>query len=173
VSEETSPEQLLEQVRRMAYKAAYGRIRDHHLSEDVAQEITEEFNRRGAEILDPNRWVPVAAKRLAARRLHQHQQRGIVGGDDDSVDPVFDEGYITNQSLESNRKVMKDARQMLPVKDRQILELYYLADLPLSDIAELLGIEEIAAQKRLQRARERAKERWRDDEGIRVVLQRR
>ena len=62
---------------------------------------------------------------------------------------------------------------MLPAKDRQILELYYLADLPLSDIAELLGIDETAAQKRLQRARKGAKEQWRDDEGIRVVLQRR
>lgn len=173
VSEDSSLEHLLEDVRRMAYKAAYGRIRDHHLAEDVAQEITDEFHRRRAEIRDPNRWVPMAAKRHAKRRLDQHQRRGIVGGDTASVDPPFYEGPISNPSREANRIVMRDARRKLPAKDRQILELYYLSDFPLSEIAELLGIDELAAQKRLQRARERAEQRWGDDEGIRIVLQRR
>jgi len=166
----------LERVRQMAYNAARRRIRDHHLAEDVAQEVTEEFSRRRDEIRDPNRWIPAAARRLAARRLAQHRQRGLAT---DMQDPAkadriaHDAGPVSDESARANRIVMKQARRELPAGDRQILEWYYLSEIPLSEIAANLDCTEHAAQKRLQRARARAKSRWGDDEAIRVVLQRR
>lgn len=53
---------------------------------------------------------------------------------------------------------------LLSPKERQIIHLYYYEDIPLADIAKLIGISEEAARKRLSRARKTLGEKIKEND---------
>ena len=59
---------------------------------------------------------------------------------------------------ETSAKV-RSAVQALGAKDREVIVLYYLEELPAAEIAELLGLSANAVDVRLHRARARLKEK--------------
>ncbi len=86
-------------------------------------------------------------------------QRGIV-----SLELLPEPGY------EEDRDAALDVRESLAAlggNDRLILTLYYLNDLPVRDVAKLLGISEGAVKQRLVHGRRRFKEAYeaREQEG--------
>jgi RNA polymerase sigma-70 factor (ECF subfamily) len=56
---------------------------------------------------------------------------------------------------ESERARVRAALERLAARDREALVLRYLEDLPVSDVAEVLGVSEGAAKMRLLRAVQR------------------
>ena len=147
------------------YEASYCRVvgvvaaitGDRHQAEDIAQEA---FSRaltrwhRVARYELPEAWVRKVALRLtidAARRARRVRimstllavgQRGASGGRYDLHDPL-------------EATALSVALMRLPLPQRQVLVLYYLADLPVDDIARDCGISVGTVRTRLTAARHR------------------
>ena len=58
---------------------------------------------------------------------------------------------------ETRRQQVRDAVAALPPRDREVIVLFYLEDLPVAQIAQLLGVKNNAIEVRLHRARQRLK----------------
>jgi RNA polymerase sigma-70 factor (ECF subfamily) len=159
------------------YEASYRRmvalvaaiVGDRHQAEDIAQEA---FARaltswpRIARYDAPEAWVRRVALRLtvdASRRTRRARlmsallaagQRGPSGDRHDPHDPLA----VTALSM---------ALLRLPLAQRQVLILYYLADLPVDDIAHDCGISVGTVRTRLAAARHRLYRELRDcDEAV-------
>jgi RNA polymerase sigma-70 factor, ECF subfamily len=147
------------------YKASYRRVvalvaatvGDQHQAEDIAQEA---FSRaltrwhRVARYELPEAWVRRVALRLtidAARRTRRVRimsallavgQRGASSDRYDVQDPL-------------KATALSVALMRLPIPQRQVLVLYYLADLPVDDIARDCEISVGTVRTRLAAARHR------------------
>jgi RNA polymerase sigma-70 factor (ECF subfamily) len=144
------------------YHASYGRIvalvaamvGDRNQAEDIAQEAFARALTRWPQVVRydlPEAWVRRVALRLtidATRRMRRARllpallaagQRGASG---DRQDPL----EATALSL---------ALMRLPLSQRQVVVLYYLADLPVDDIARDCGVSAGTVRTRLTAARQR------------------
>ena len=147
------------------YEASYRRVvalvaaivGDRHQAEDIAQEAFSRALTRWQRVARydlPEAWVRRVALRLtvdATRRMRRARimsvllaagQRGASGRRYDPHDPL----EVTALSL---------ALMRLPLAQRQVLVLYYLADLPVDDIARDCGISVGTVRTRLAAARQR------------------
>jgi RNA polymerase sigma-70 factor, ECF subfamily len=147
------------------YEASYRRVvgvvaaitGDRHQAEDIAQEA---FSRaltrwhRVARYELPEAWVRKVALRLTidaarrARRVRIMSTLLAVGQRGASSDP-----YDLHDPLEAT--ALSVALMRLPLPQRQVLVLYYLADLPVDDIARDCGISVGTVRTRLTAARHR------------------
>ena len=148
------------------YQACYGRmvalvaamLGDRHQAEDIAQEAFARALTRWKRIARydvPEAWVRRVALRLtvdASRRMRRARlasvllaagQRGASGSRwHDPHDPLA----VTTLSM---------ALMRLPLAQRQVLILYYLADLPVDDIARDCEVSVGTVRTRLAAARHR------------------
>jgi RNA polymerase sigma-70 factor, ECF subfamily len=147
------------------YEASYGRVvavvaaivGERAQAEDIAQEA---FSRalirwqRLARYDVPEAWVRRVALRLtidAARRTRRARllpsllAAGLRGAASDRHNP--------DDPLEAT--ALSVALMQLPLPQRQVLVLYYLADLPMEDIARDCGISVSTVRNRLGAARHR------------------
>jgi len=147
------------------YEASYRRVvalvaaiaGDRHQAEDIAQEAFSRALTRWQRVARydlPEAWVRRVALRLtidAARRTRRARimstllavgQRGASGGRYDLHDPL-------------EATALSVALMRLPLPQRQVLVLYYLADLPVDDIARDCGISVGTVRTRLAAARHR------------------
>lgn len=145
------------------YEASYGRVisvvaaivGDRGQAEDITQEAFSRALirwRRLARYDVPEAWVRRVAIRLtidAARRRRRAAllpsllaagMRGAAAGRHDPDDPL-------------EATALTVALLRLPLQERQVLVLYYLADLPMADIARDCGISVSTVRNRLGAAR--------------------
>jgi RNA polymerase sigma-70 factor (ECF subfamily) len=142
------------------YQASYGRVvalvaaivGDRHQAEDIAQEAFARALTRWPRIArydQPEAWVRRVALRLtidAGRRtrraaLLSARLLGVVRGGQPS-DPLA-------------ATALSVALLRLPLAQRQVVVLYYLADLPVTEIARDLGVSVGTIRTRLAAARHR------------------
>ena len=164
------------------YEASYGRVvalvaamvGDRHQAEDIAQEAFARALTRWPRIARydlPEAWVRRVALRLtidAGRRIRRAaalsvrlaaSQRGSrdLGDRGDPYDPG-DPLAATALSI---------ALMRLPLPQRQVLVLYYLADLPVEHIARDCGISVGTVRNRLAAARDRLERELKEsDQGV-------
>ena len=132
-------------------------VGDRHQAEDIAQEAFSRALTRWHRIARyelPEAWVRRVALRLtidAARRTHRVRVMSallVVGQRGGSSDR-----YDMHDPLEAT--ALSVALMRLPLPQRQVLVLYYLADLPVEDIARDCGISVGTVRTRLAAARQR------------------
>ena len=147
------------------YEASYHRVvalvaaivGDRHQAEDIAQEAFSRALTRWQRVARydlPEAWVRKVALRLtidATRRTRRARvasillaagQRGLAHHGHDPDDPL-------------QATALSVALMRLPLPQRQVLVLYYLADLPVDDIARDCGISVGTVRTRLAAARHR------------------
>jgi RNA polymerase sigma-70 factor (ECF subfamily) len=147
------------------YEASYGRmvalvaalVGDRSQAEDIAQEAFSRALTRWKRVARydlPEAWVRKVALRLtidATRRTRRARvasallaagQRGLAQHGHDPDDPL-------------QATALSVALMRLPLPQRQVLVLYYLADLPVDDIARDCGISVGTVRTRLAAARHR------------------
>jgi RNA polymerase sigma-70 factor, ECF subfamily len=147
------------------YEASYGRVvalvaamvGERHQAEDIAQEAFARALTRWPRIARydlPEAWVRRVALRLtmdAGRRTRRAASMSVRlaaglasqrGGRHDVRDPLA----ATALSM---------ALMRLPLSQRQVIVLYYLADLPVQDIARDCGVSVSTVRTRLAAARHR------------------
>jgi RNA polymerase sigma factor FliA len=76
---------------------------------------------------------------------------------------LSDRGGIASLSREEDRSRIADAIEQLPERERIVLTLYYLEDLRLREIAELLKLSESRVSRLLSRAEQTLKQRMAAD----------
>jgi RNA polymerase sigma-70 factor (ECF subfamily) len=129
-------------------------VGDRNQAEDIAQEAFARALTRWPQVVRydlPEAWVRRVALRLtidATRRMRRARllaallAAGQRGASDDRHDPL-------------EATALSVALMRLPLLQRQVVVLYYLADLPVDDIARDCGVSAGTVRTRLAAARQR------------------
>ncbi len=143
-------------------------------AEDVAQDafiVALERWKEVAHLEAPDAWVRLVARRMAWRRRGRELDRG---NREMAASRPDDAHFDAHPTVDLERAI-----GVLPRHERAAVRLYYIADLPISRVAEILGCTEAAAKIWLFRGRERLGEalighrgrwvserRWRPDDVV-------
>jgi RNA polymerase sigma-70 factor (ECF subfamily) len=121
---------------------------DLHEAEEVVQEAYARASTRWARLRDydaPEAWVRRVAMNLAAdrgRRLQRQARALLRAGPPPAVPPASVEALA-----------LADALRTLPVHQRQAIVLHHLVDLPLDEVATILGTRTGTVKSWLARGR--------------------
>ena len=138
------------------YAATVGRLLGHlflvtgdlHAAEEIVQEAFTRASLRWAHLRDydvPEAWVRRVAMNLAtdrARSLRRQTRALMKLGPPPAVPSVSVETLALVQALRT-----------LPVRQRQAIVLHYLVDLPVAEIAQVLGVPQGTVKSLLARGR--------------------
>jgi RNA polymerase sigma-70 factor (ECF subfamily) len=135
---------------RSFYDSHYGRVLgvvtlvtgSRAAAEDVVHEAVARAWERGDSIERLDRWVLTVALNLARNRWRKIRRE--IGGH------VFDRPVPAEEGQAVDlRRALRD----LPARQREVVVLHYLLDLPVAEVAELLGLSAGGVKHALFRAR--------------------
>ena len=127
------------------WRALVGFSGNPEIARDAVAEAYAQVLRRGAAVRDPRAWVWRAAFRIAAGELKRRAA---------TTDRIPDIGYLHEQ-VDSD---LIDALAKLPGRQRAVVVLFYYADASIRDIAQRIGITQLAVRVHLSRGRSRLKQ---------------
>lgn len=135
---------LFEQESAKLWRSLLLHTADAEVAGDATAEAFAQLLRRGDAVRDPKAWVWRAAFRiadgeLARRRSIPHDQAGSY----EMPEPAFD---------------LARALAQLPATQRRAVVLHHLGDLPVADIAAVMGTSRSAVAVHLHRGRKRLRE---------------
>ena len=135
---------------------------DLHEAEEIVQEAFARASTRWARLRDydvPEAWVRRVAMNLAAdrgRRLQRQARALLRAGPPATVPPASVEAIALAEAL-----------QTLPVRQRQAIVLHHLADLPVDEVAAILGSRAGTVKSWLARGRRSLAARLGEPEEVR------
>jgi RNA polymerase sigma-70 factor (ECF subfamily) len=135
---------------RSFYNTHYGRVLgvvtlvtgSRDAAEDVVHEAVARAWERGDRIEHLDRWVLTVALNLARNRWRKFRRE--VGGCAADCSVPAEDGQAVDL-----RRALRD----LPGRQREVVVLHYLLDLPVAEVAELLGLSAGGVKHALCRAR--------------------
>lgn len=123
-------------------KFVVSRFRDEELAKDIAHDIFTDFLRKDFHYINkPKSYIIGASKNLALKHIKK-QKRNIKLDDCDSyhfITDIYDDGEI------------KELLSKLSDEEREIIELNWLQNYTLKEIAKMKGYSLFSLQKRHQR----------------------
>jgi RNA polymerase sigma-70 factor (ECF subfamily) len=144
----------------MVYTLAFRILGSREEAEDAAQEIfvkcfraLKSYNGKAAFTT----WLYKIAYNHAIDMVKRKNRKGQIIEWENKIEP----GIVTHHSVEEKmdirnvKVVLKEAIGRLAPDDQVIVTLYYYEDLPLKEIAEVLGIRENHVKIKLHRIREK------------------
>lgn len=176
----------LQQGDRAAFDALYSRYRDEALrtaslitgsrtdGEDVVQEAFVQCYQHIGQLRDPARfkaWLFTLLTRAAWKYCRRRGREQPVAEFFDDAEKAGESALGAVLRTEQSRALFA-AVQALEDKQRTVIVLYYYNDMPVREIAKVLGCREgtvksrlFAARRSLQKAMERDTDEW---EGVRI-----
>ncbi len=154
---------LVREHARFVFRLAYSVLRNHHDAEDAAQETFLRVLRHRQEmeeVADQRAWLARVTWRIAVDRVRRTPER-----DHDDLAPLLEQLRSPQASalqLAADAQMLRLTETMvaaLPAELRDVLTLSTLEELNSREIAEILGIPEGTVRTRLQRARQRLKDK--------------
>jgi RNA polymerase sigma-70 factor (ECF subfamily) len=146
---------LFERYREVIFRVAYRLTNSATAAEDITQECF-------LGLLNAPRHFDPAKGSLRTYlygtvRNHARRYHGLRDGDVDLEDSEIDETAEVSQGFlqQEQSQVIRQAISTLPLQQREALILFQYEELPLEEIAAVLGIETGAVKSRLHRARAR------------------
>ncbi|NUT45314.1 MAG: sigma-70 family RNA polymerase sigma factor [Thermoactinospora sp.] len=136
-----------------------GRMLDPGRADDVTQEVWVAVVRGLPRLKDPARFAPwlfTIARRAVTNRLREEY------GTQESYSEAEETAEPPALPYEE-RAALLDGLAMLPAREREILVLFYLEDLPVEDCAQICGVPVGTVKSRLFRARRMLKERLKEE----------
>ncbi|MGZ8607438.1 MAG: RNA polymerase sigma factor [Actinomycetota bacterium] len=132
-------------------------VRDRWRAEEITQDAFVQLFSRWSSIERyerPGAWVRRVAIRMAVRAANRERVRAVIERQSRSEprDPIVDIDLAA-------------AIRELPPTQQAALVLFYLEDLPVAEVARILGRPEVTVRSSLHRARRRLAEILREDEG--------
>ncbi|MCU0496839.1 MAG: sigma-70 family RNA polymerase sigma factor [Anaerolineae bacterium] len=149
--------QLIHRFQQLAYRHAFGIIRDAPLAEDAVQESFVTVFKQLDHLRDPSAfpgWLR-AIVRTHALRLLRHQAQVSESLDGMTLEiPI--EADLPEQWFEERelQRRLNEAINRLPEHERVVTERFYLQSQSLNEIAESLSLPVTTVKKRLQYARQ-------------------
>ena len=121
-------------------------------ADDVAQNVWLRVLRGIHKLRDGSRlraWLFGIARRTLMDRLREQYAAPDVGAIDDVDLPAVD----TTEDVETDLTAVERQLARLPVVEREVLTLFYLRELSLDEVADVLGVPVGTVKSRLFRAR--------------------
>ncbi|HEX9983089.1 MAG TPA: sigma-70 family RNA polymerase sigma factor [Thermoanaerobaculia bacterium] len=136
-------------------------VRDFSASQDVAQDVFLVAWRDVRKLRNPDSFLPWV-RQVTRNRAYSwlREQRPSVRDADAVLAAVVDSRMTAPERLERDeqQRLVADVIDSLPDDAREVITLYYSEGRSARQVADLLGISEVAVKKRLSRARERIRE---------------
>ena len=129
---------------------------DHSVASDAVSEAFTQALARGSAIRDPARWIWKAAFRIASgdlQRAARDRPSAVVVAADAGAD-------MSDESL-----ALLSAIRQLSARQRAVVVLHYLTDLPTAEVARRLGVRSVTVRVHLNQARKRLRELLEEDDG--------
>ena len=150
-NDEFNPSNLVERYGNFIYRIAIRYLKDKETAEDIVQDVfvryidkfhkTVNFDSREHE----RNWMARVTINLCLNELKKRKNRKSVPLNSDEIPYTFEspqEYYIY------------DEVQKLPLKYKEVFELFYLEDIKISEISRILKISESNVKTRLKRTRD-------------------
>lgn len=150
-------DERFEELHRVAYRVGFRLLGRHELAQDVAQEaLTRAFVhwRRVARHPDPAAWVARVVANLAADWWRRRST---------PVPPENGDGPPGYERLVELRADLHEALSRLPRRQREVIVLRFLADLPERAVADALGCSPGTAKQHTSRALSALRSHMRDE----------
>ncbi|MBD3286688.1 sigma-70 family RNA polymerase sigma factor [candidate division WOR-3 bacterium] len=154
---------LVERYQRLMYSIAYGLMGDHSAADDVVQEVFIRFFEKAHRKVRK----PQALKTYLARsttnecidRLRRAKRRRTLSLEALEVSEIMSDDDTQTPTESMKRKELGElinrALDQLSVRQRKVVILSFTEGLSYSEIAEVLGCEEVTVRTHLHRARQR------------------
>ena len=140
------------------YSMALRMTSDHHLAEDLCQEIFLRGWMKLRALQDPAAfpgWIAALSRRQCLNAIANRSRKQEVGEEESELERL-------NPTLpdfgDSPRRILEEAIALLPLRDREIVTLCYFQELTSPEVAGVLGISEGSVRVYLHRARSKLKE---------------
>ncbi|NLU23991.1 MAG: sigma-70 family RNA polymerase sigma factor [Clostridiales bacterium] len=134
--------------------------RNRPLAEDLVQEA---FIRAYLDLPDDIPSFPYWLMRVLRNLLIDHHRRQKFQSDGEVPEQWDTETPEDSLLRREDIRALYRGINALEVGDRELLSLFYFAQLPLGEIARLLNVSAAAAKTRLYRARQRLAQRMKED----------
>lgn len=128
-------------------------LADRARADDVSQEVWARALRALPRLRQPDRFAPWLLT-IARRSVIANITEGYDRNPPDEAPPTPDEAQAV-----LDRTQVSDGLAGLPPREREVLILFYLHDLPVDDCAEVLGVPPGTVKSRLNRARRLLRDR--------------
>lgn len=119
--------------------------------DDVVQEVWLAVFKGLPKLRKPERFTPWLF--TIARRAVTNRLRDTYGQPEPEPDPPEESSGPDETDAVADREVLADALGALPVREREVLMLFYLEDLPQETCAQICGVPVGTVKSRLNRAR--------------------
>lgn len=156
--EEWAFEAIVDRYMHPLFNFAYRYLCDYDEASDIVQETFVRLykNLHRLNLEEPlKHWLYRTARNLCLNRIPQRTRHQSID-EEDAVDlPDASAGPEERLDLQELQASVQAAVAQLPPLYRDVVALYYFADLSLQEVAEVLGLPEATVKTRLFRARER------------------
>lgn len=146
---------LVKKYAGLVYTMAFRMTADHHLAEDLSQEIFTKAWLKMERLKKPEAfpgWLVTIARRSCLNAIERRSRKNEVVEDEAvpaSVNPEMP------PSFDSARIILEAAIARLSLQDRQLITLSYFEELSSAEVAEIMDLEPGTVRVYLTRAREK------------------
>ena len=152
---------LVQRYQDFAYAAAFARIGDRQLAQDVAQEAFVQAHRDLQTLREPRAFGNWLRRLVAKHSDRMLRGKRLMTVPLDSAFGACDDEAAPSEIAEATElaEIVRAEISRLPEHERLAISLYYVADRPQSEIAEFLEVPLSTIKKRLHDARRHLRER--------------
>jgi RNA polymerase sigma-70 factor (ECF subfamily) len=155
VKEANEVERVYRERATSIWRALVGYSGDREIANDAVAEAFAQALRRGSELHDVERWIWTAAFRIARGTLQAERRRR-------DADPPSPE---TRGEMPEDALVVVELLRRIPPRQRAVIVLFYYADLPTRQIAQIVGATPATVRVQLSQGRRRLRALLEDNDG--------
>ena len=166
--EKSTLELIYEKYRNRMYITAYRVVKNPELAEDVLHDTFVALSKNTEKLKDVDSlytasYVTKAAKNRALNMVKKHREDNLLSIDE--IDVASDESLLDKICSEENYNIIVSSILALDEKYRDVLSLYYLNELTVSEIAVALSRKESTVKQQLARGRHKLIENVKKGDG--------
>ena len=157
---------LVQKYQKSVHTLAWRQIGDFHYAEEITQDTFLQAYKKLSTLKDPNRfagWLYAIANRFCIAWMRR--QRPAMQPLDDTpakaIDNLTYDRYVSKQfeseAIERRYEIVEELLKKLPERERTVMVLHYLDEMPTKKISTFLGVSVNTVVSQLHRARKRLK----------------
>ena len=138
-------------------KYCYMKVNNRELAEDITQETflrfwqTQSYQNMGKEMA----YLYSIARNLCLDYFKKKKED--LPGDDEFFESIPDVSADVEENV-TNKILVEKAMEALSLEEREIIALFFVSELSVTDIGKIIGISRFAVGRRLKTAKETLKE---------------